>query len=214
MNKSLKIRLGKKDQLLKNWWDYLSKNNINISATINQCIAYYVKTGQFIEIAAVPIITKEYEPEAKKYYLPEDSISYKWLVEKQQQGESIGGIIKRVLRCSIRETTGETTFLSLDQLTKIVEQIGAARYTDVVPMVTAPVQAQMEIPRMQAVETVSKPAESMKKDQVKQAETTTNSGKAEPISEYDRLFNQRKDEESEEDVFDFYSLMGHSLSLE
>lgn len=240
MNKSLKLRLGKTDQLIKNWWVKLAENNINISDSINQCITYYVKTGEFLEIARIPIVLKEFDTEVKKVYLPENSVAYIWLMERQAQGDKYSTIIKRVLRNSIKETVGECYLMPSDELSVTVEQVGMIRMAqpttttvvqppskilESVPRIqnvptqnsstSIPVEKTEKTPDKQEKPTISKSEQGTKQNQWKTEETTQTSGKDEHISEYDRLFNRRNDEEEEEeDVFDLYSLLGHSLNLE
>lgn len=201
MNKALRIRIGKQDQLIKNWWAKLAENDINISASINNCIAYYVKTGTFLEIARIPVVLTEYESEVKKYYLPEESISYKWLLERQKEGENQSTIVKRILRNSIKITEGEAYITPPDELAVAVEQAGIVRYTTQITEDSSPKPIQ-RIAKMEE-RTIHVPS--------KQEEIHENSGNAEEVSDYDRLFNRNKEEEED---FDLYQLMGHSLTLQ
>lgn len=120
MNRNTKIPLGKKDAVLREWWDNVSKDNI--SQPICLAIAYYSKTGKFLQIGTVSPSKIEYDNTIKYVYIPEKSIAYKFLNEKQEQGEKIASIVKYILRNSIKESA-TTRMYDVDELRKQLEEI-------------------------------------------------------------------------------------------
>lgn len=123
MLKVIRIRLSKKDALIKNWWDYLSSNDINISQTISYTIQYYVKTGEYLQIGQIKVIDKEFEPTSRQIYIQENSASYDYLQKRVSSGEKLSTLIKRILKNSLKETTEETQVFDLDEVLNHIERL-------------------------------------------------------------------------------------------
>lgn len=123
MLKVIRIRLSKKDALIKNWWDYLSSNDINISQTISYTIQYYVKTGEYLQIGQIKVVDKEFEPTSRQIYIQENSASYDYLQKRVSSGEKLSTLIKRILKNSLKETTEETQVFDLDEVLNHIERM-------------------------------------------------------------------------------------------
>lgn len=134
MNKEVKIRLGIKDESVRNWWDKASQKEINISKTINYAIEYYIRQGDYINIAKISSKPNELnqKPVVRKIYLPSESITYKWLSERAEQGEAISSVIKRIIRNSILiNDDNQESFINLDELIKLLE-VGNTNHKEIV----------------------------------------------------------------------------------
>ena len=129
MNEVIKIRLGKKDYIVRTWWDNASKAGITLSSVVNCAVHHYAKTGKYLAIACInnAAQVENYEPTIRQIYLPQESIAYKWLTEKKEGGEKISSTIKRILRNSIILSVNEV-FYSEDELKSIVDMIGTEMY--------------------------------------------------------------------------------------
>ena len=129
MNEIIKIRLGKKDYIVRTWWDKASKAGITLSSVVNCAVHHYAKTGKYLAIACInnTAQAEESEPTIRQIYLPEESVAYKWLTEKKEGGEKISSTIKRILRNSIILSTEEVLY-SDDELKSIVDMIGTEFY--------------------------------------------------------------------------------------
>ena len=120
MNRNIKVPLGKKDSILRELWENVEVEAI--SKPINLAIAYYAKTGKFLEIGKVKDLKKQYENAVKYVYIPNNSIAFKFLSEKQEQGERVATLVKYILRNSITPAE-ETTVYDLDELRVRLEEI-------------------------------------------------------------------------------------------
>lgn len=114
MNRNTKVPLGKKDAVLREWWDSVS-NNETISQPICVAIAYYAKTGKFLEIGTYKGSNQEYENTVKYLYIPEGSPAYNYLQERQDSGERVATVVKFILRNSIRKDVQSKAY-GLDEL--------------------------------------------------------------------------------------------------
>ena len=125
--------------------------------------------------------------------MSEKSITYLWIMEKQEQGEKYGTIIKRILRNSIKESTdGSCYFKSLDEIIMAVERLERNVSVNVI----AEVQGKgsfVEVAETQSYIKREEPAEGNMAD--------------ETIISY-----EEDDDESQEEI-DLYGLIGHQLEL-
>lgn len=129
MNEVIKIRLGKKDYIVRTWWDNASKAGITLSSVVNCAVHHYAKTGKYLAIACIndTVKAENSEPTIRQIYLPQESYAYKWLTEKRDGGEKISSTIKRILRNSIILTSSEVLY-SEDELKSVVDMIGTELY--------------------------------------------------------------------------------------
>lgn len=129
MNEVIKIRLGKKDYIVRTWWDNASKAGITLSSVVNCAVHHYAKTGKYLAIACINNTkqAENSEPSIRQIYLPEESVAYKWLTEKKKGGEKISSTIKRILRNSIVLSENEVLY-SEDELKSIIDMIGTEIY--------------------------------------------------------------------------------------
>ncbi len=120
MRKEIKLRFGKKDDVLKLWWNEVSASGNNISQTIKYAIDIYRFSGEYPNIATI----KEEHIEddiLRKFSLQDDSDTYKWLLARQDKGEKISSAVKRILRNSINQGQ-DTSLVELDTLIWLSEQ--------------------------------------------------------------------------------------------
>lgn len=108
----VRVRLGKKDQLLKVWYKTMRDSGDSISLATVFIIRYYIKTGQYLDAACLKAETKELPDDIKGIIVPEQSDVGVWLTTKAAEGMKKSALIKRILRSSIHyETPGEQLFL-------------------------------------------------------------------------------------------------------
>lgn len=123
MTSNIKVPLGKKDGLLRYWWENAIDQELNISKAVVAALEYYMLTGDFIDLGTLDIKSKTYDNAVVKWvYVSEESVVYDWLTNRQKNGEKISAIIKYVLRSSIK--FGDQIHLSVnDELYKELERI-------------------------------------------------------------------------------------------
>lgn len=123
MTSNIKVPLGKKDGLLRYWWENAINQELNISKAVVAALEYYMLTGDFIILGTLDIKAKSYDNAVVKWvYVSEESIVYNWLNNRQKNGEKISTIIKYVLRNSIKY--GDQIHLSVnDELYKELERV-------------------------------------------------------------------------------------------
>lgn len=103
MTSNIKVPLGKKDGLLRYWWENAIEHDLNISKAVVAALEYYMLTGDFIDLASVDITTKTYDNAVVKWvYISEESPVYGWLECRQKKGEKLSTVIKYVLRNSLK----------------------------------------------------------------------------------------------------------------
>lgn len=123
MTSNIKVPLGKKDGLLRYWWENAIDQELNISKAVVAALEYYMLTGDFIDLGTLDIKSKTYDNAVVKWvYVSEESVVYEWLNNRQKNGEKISAIIKYVLRSSIK--FGDQIHLSVnDELYKDLERV-------------------------------------------------------------------------------------------
>lgn len=123
MTSNIKVPLGKKDGLLRYWWEHAIAQELNISKAVVAALEYYMLTGDFIGLGTLDINAKTYDSAVVKWvYISEENAVYGWLSKRQKNGEKISTFIKYVLRSSIEY--GEHLYLSgNDELFRELERV-------------------------------------------------------------------------------------------
>lgn len=108
----VRVRLGKRDQLIKVWYKTMRDRGDSISMATVFIIRYYIKTGQYLDAACLKAENADLPDDIKGILVPEQSDVGVWLAEKTAEGMKKSALIKRILRSSIRyETAEEQPFL-------------------------------------------------------------------------------------------------------
>lgn len=110
----IRIRLGKKDQLLKKWYKAMRDNGDNTSEAAVLIIRYYIRTGQYMDAACLKPDSENLQDSIKSAFVPEHSDVEDWLLKKADEGFKKATIVKRILRSSMRECTEKDTPFLLD----------------------------------------------------------------------------------------------------
>lgn len=123
MTNNIKVPLGKKDGLLRYWWENAQSKELNISKAVVAALEYYMLTGDFLVIAGISEELKQYENTVIKwvYISPENDV-YDWLEERQNKGEKLSTIIKYVLRNSMSRGSNEY-FRDNDEIYSDLEKV-------------------------------------------------------------------------------------------
>lgn len=110
----IRIRLGKKDQLLKKWYKAMRDNGDNTSEAAVLIIRYYIRTGQYMNAACLKPDLEDLQDSIKSAFVPDHSDVEDWLLKKAEEGFKKAAMVKRILRSSIRECTEKDTPFLLD----------------------------------------------------------------------------------------------------
>lgn len=121
MNRNTKIPLGKKDMVLRKWWDEVS-TDAQVSQPICLAIAYYAKTGNFMQIGTYTGTVREFENTVKYIYIPENSIAFNFLEKKQSEGERVASHVKYILRNSLTKGMKNAVY-NVDELRSQLESL-------------------------------------------------------------------------------------------
>lgn len=117
---SVKLRLGKKDAVLKLWFEMARQRQDNLSAAVAEALLYYVRNGVYLKIANIPKeVMKDMPDEYKCLSFAENTPVSRWLREKEEEGQKVSTSIKRVLRASITTDEEPLMLLSSDELCTI-----------------------------------------------------------------------------------------------
>ena len=117
---SVKLRLGKKDAVLKLWFEMERERQDNLSAAVAETLLYYVRNGAYLKIANIPKdAMKDMPDEYKCLSIAESTPVSKWLQDKEEEGQKISTSIKRILRASITTDDEPLMILSSDELCTI-----------------------------------------------------------------------------------------------
>ena len=74
----LKIPLGKKDRVLKQWHKVATTYEHNISKTIEYAIIYYMNTGEYLPVGNINI-SEDIPTTAINLYFSENSLALSWI---------------------------------------------------------------------------------------------------------------------------------------
>ena len=114
---TIKLRLGKKDAVLKQWIEYEKANNDNVSRAVSETLLYYVRHGMYLRIANIPKKEIHEHPDGyKSLSFSENTEVHKWLLTKEAEGKKVSSEVKRVLRKSITTSEEHTLILLSDDL--------------------------------------------------------------------------------------------------
>lgn len=119
----VRIRLGRKDQLLKKWYKAMRDRGDNASEATVLIIRYYIRTGQYMNAACLKPDMEDINDCFKSAFIPDHSDVEEWLLEKAEEGIKKSAMVKRILRSSMRECTEQNTpfILDTDKLFQMVE---------------------------------------------------------------------------------------------
>lgn len=127
----IRIRLSKKDQILKEWYALMRESGDNASEAVILIIRYYIKTGQYMNAACLELKENDIPDCIKSAYIPEHSDVEEWLLKKVAEGTKKSALVKRILRSSISRSNGNESFfmLNTDKLFEMVEHPDSVKYT-------------------------------------------------------------------------------------
>ena len=100
--KILKVRLGRQDSIIHNWYDLCRKQNISCSDVAMMAIEYYARTGNFLIIGYVMDNTHVESKDIKTFSISDTEFTYQWLINYSDEREKgITTILKKILKNSL-----------------------------------------------------------------------------------------------------------------
>ena len=177
MHRNKRIRLSKKDTILKAWLISLKNREENISRMIVLSIYYYLKTGEYAPLGTVGRefiagceVTLD---DTLNVFMPDSEWMEKWCQDVAEKNATLSAEIKRILKGGLRESES-TSLTSMEELEKVIDN-----------MAYAPKQSIVSLPEIE--KTVPEPKEEQQKA-VSTALETKKEEVDEPEGMMDRLF--------------------------
>lgn len=112
------LYLGKKDDLLKSWFEQASINDINISGVVCGAVRHFCNTGEYMALGKV---VKKNFPSQKKNISIADGTGMQEIAEKfREQGLKETTEIKRILLRGITESKSENIIVTEEEVYDIL----------------------------------------------------------------------------------------------
>lgn len=105
----LRLVLGKKDSVLREWFICAREEDINVSHVISKAVEYYVRTREYLQIGTIEKEDNSDKIDRNIYY-QKGSVLDIQIKKWQEKGIHPSSEVKRILRKGIM-ITGETTVI-------------------------------------------------------------------------------------------------------
>ena len=109
----LKLVLGKKDNLLKEWCICAREEDLNVSLIVCKAVEYYVKTHDYLQIGKIEKENSICKIDKNIYY-QEGSILDSQIIEWKEKGIRPSSEVKRILKKGILMSEKETIISEMD----------------------------------------------------------------------------------------------------
>lgn len=117
---TVKLRLGKKDAVLKQLIEYERANEDNVSCAISETLLYYIRYGTYLRIANIPKQKIHVLPDGyRSLSFRENTEVHQWLISKEAEGQKVSTVVKRILKASITTLDDPLMILLSDDLCMI-----------------------------------------------------------------------------------------------
>lgn len=114
---TVKLRLGKKDAVLKQWIEYEKANDDNVSCAVSETLLYYICNGTYLRIANIPRQEIHELPDGyRSLSFRENTAVHQWLLKKEAEGQKVSSVVKRILKASITTLDEPVLILLSDDL--------------------------------------------------------------------------------------------------